>query len=96
MSGKIDFRQDFPFHPIRRYNAVAQTTPSGVSYMSQEVRLPRKTDTLNLRVAPETKSALREIGRRENRSMVNALEWLVSEYFRARGIAPPEQNENGK
>ncbi|TSA28972.1 MAG: hypothetical protein D4R65_16005 [Verrucomicrobiaceae bacterium] len=48
-----------------------------------------KTDTLNMRIAPTTKLALRDIGERENRSMVNALEWLVVEYFRTRGLPYP-------
>ncbi len=50
----------------------------------------QKTETLNMRVSPGAKASLREIGRRENRSMANALEWLVAEYYKTRGIEPPE------
>lgn len=40
-----------------------------------------KTEFLNMRVMPATKRALRAIAARENRSMANALEWLVAEYM---------------
>ena len=40
-----------------------------------------KSDTLNLRVSPSFKRALKFIGQRENRSMVNVLECLVISYF---------------
>jgi hypothetical protein len=40
-----------------------------------------KTEFLNMRVAPATKRKLRLIAARENRSMANALEWLVAGYF---------------
>jgi len=40
-----------------------------------------KTEFLNMRVSPQTKRALRVIAESENRSMANALEWLVAEYM---------------
>ena len=69
------------------HNAVAQTmTPQS---MNKPERPLLKTNTLNLRLAPATKVALKDIGRRESRSMVNALEWLVAEYYRVRNLTPP-------
>lgn len=50
----------------------------------------RKTETLNMRVSAGAKASLKNIGRRERRSMANTLEWLVAEYYKARGIEPPE------
>lgn len=48
-----------------------------------------KTEFLNMRVSPATKRALRVIATRENRSMVNALEWLVSEYMAKNALEVP-------
>lgn len=48
-----------------------------------------KTETLNLRVSPGTKLALRGIADRENRSMVNVLECLVTDYYRRNDIRLP-------
>lgn len=39
-----------------------------------------KTETLNLRVSPDTKTALREVAEQERRSMANMVEVLVLEY----------------
>ena len=39
-----------------------------------------KTDTLNLRISPVTKSALRLIAEREKRSMSNMIDFLVTDY----------------
>lgn len=49
-----------------------------------------KTETLNLRVAPGTKLALKGIAERENRSMVNALECLVADYYKRNEIELPK------
>lgn len=48
-----------------------------------------KTEALNLRISPGTKLALKGIAERENRSMVNALECLVSDYYRRNEINMP-------
>ena len=44
-----------------------------------------KTEFLNMRVSPATKKALRQIAKQEKRSMANALEWLIAEYFAING-----------
>jgi len=50
-----------------------------------------KSDTLNLRVSPAFKEALKSVAARENRSMVNALEWLILDYFKRNKLGLPEQ-----
>lgn len=50
-----------------------------------------KSDTLNLRVSPSFKLALKAAANHEQRSMVNMLEVLVAEYCDAKGISIPEQ-----
>lgn len=48
-----------------------------------------KSDTLNLRVSPSFKVALKAAADHEQRSMVNMLEVLVANFCDANGIAPP-------
>ena len=48
-----------------------------------------KTETLNLRVAPGIKLALKGIAELENRSMVNTLECLVADYYKRNNIELP-------
>ena len=50
-----------------------------------------KSETLNLRVSPLFKLALREAADHEHRSMVNMLEVLLGEYCERTGILPPGQ-----
>ena len=50
-----------------------------------------KSDTLNLRVSPTFKLALKAAAESEQRSMVNMLEVLVAGYCDAKGIALPVQ-----
>lgn len=50
-----------------------------------------KSETLNLRVSPTFKQILKQIADREQRSMVNMLEVLVSDYCDRKGIALPAQ-----
>lgn len=45
-----------------------------------------KTDTLNLRVAPSFKKALRAMADAENRSMMNMLEIMLMDYCERRGV----------
>jgi hypothetical protein len=54
-----------------------------------------KTDTLNLRIAPGTKMALKGIAERENRSMANALEYLVVDYYKRHDIELPKTTKKG-
>jgi hypothetical protein len=51
-----------------------------------------KSDTLNLRVSPSFKLALKAAADHEQRSMVNMLEVLVADYCDAKGIALPSQS----
>ena len=48
---------------------------------------PRKTTTLNLRVDPAIKEALREAAQRENRSIANMIEVLIRRHCELEGIA---------
>lgn len=45
-----------------------------------------KSDTLNLRVSPTFKQALKEAANNEQRSMVNMLEVLLTDYCTRKGI----------
>jgi hypothetical protein len=70
-------------HTIRiRYNV---TYTTGSPPMS-----PRKTTTLNLRVDPAIKEALREAARRENRSIANMIEVLIRRHCETEGIPVDE------
>ncbi|WP_434716918.1 hypothetical protein P5X00_14505 [Paraburkholderia sp. A2RO-4L] len=51
-----------------------------------------KSDTLNLRVSPSFKLALKTAADHEQRSMVNMLEVLVADYCDAKGISIPSQS----
>jgi hypothetical protein len=56
----------------------------------------KKIASLNLRVSTETKALLLQIGARENRTMVNTVEWLAAEYGRKHKLprrAPDEGQE---
>jgi hypothetical protein len=48
-----------------------------------------KSDTLNLRVSPSFKLALKVAADHEQRSMVNMLEVLVASFCETKGIAIP-------
>ncbi|MHA6889401.1 hypothetical protein [Ralstonia pseudosolanacearum] len=50
-----------------------------------------KSNTLNLRVSPSFKLALKAAADHEQRSMVNMLEVLVANYCEEKGISPPAQ-----
>lgn len=47
-----------------------------------------KSETLNLRVSPTFKQALKVAADHEQRSMVNMLEVLLGEYCERKGIVP--------
>lgn len=49
-----------------------------------------KSETLNLRVSPAFKQALKEAADHEQRSMVNMLEVLLGEYCDRKGIVPAD------
>lgn len=53
-----------------------------------------KSETLNLRVSPSFKKALKEAADREQRSMVNMLEVLLGDYCDRQGIVHSEQKIN--
>ncbi len=52
-----------------------------------------KTATLNLRVNPALKEALREAAARDHRSVANMIELLIREHCQSADIPIPEQNE---
>ena len=52
---------------------------------------PKKTTTLNLRVDPAIKEAIREAALRDNRSIANMIEVLIRRHCEEVGIPIPEQ-----
>ncbi|MGI9236467.1 MAG: hypothetical protein ACR2QZ_03680 [Woeseiaceae bacterium] len=56
--------------------------------------MPRtKISTLNLRIQPGLKDAVREAAAREHRSVANMIEMLIRRHCQQAGIAVPEQTE---
>jgi hypothetical protein len=55
------------------------------------VTLPRKTSTLNRRIDPSIKDALREAAGRENRSITNMIEVLIRRHCEDDGIRLPKK-----
>ena len=55
-------------------------------------RMPKtKVSTLNLRVSPSIKAAVREAAAREHRSVANMVEMLIRRHCDSSGITIPEQ-----
>ena len=54
---------------------------------------PRKTATLNLRIDPVLKEAVRVAAERDHRSVANMVELLIRRHCEANGIPIPEQTE---
>jgi hypothetical protein len=52
---------------------------------------PKKTTTMNLRVDPAIKEAIREAAYRDNRSIANMIEVLIRRHCEEVGITIPEQ-----
>ncbi len=52
-----------------------------------------KISTLNLRIEPGIKEAVREAATREHRSVANMVEMLIRRHCIETGISIPEQNE---
>jgi len=52
-----------------------------------------KVSTLNLRIEPGVKEAVREAAAREHRSVANMVEMLIRRHCVQAGIPVPEQNE---
>ena len=52
---------------------------------------PKKTTTMNLRVDPAIKEAIREAALRDNRSIANMVEVLIRRHCEEVGIPIPEQ-----
>jgi hypothetical protein len=50
-----------------------------------------KVSTLNLRVSPSIKAAVREAAAREHRSVANMVEMLIRRHCDRSGITVPEQ-----
>ncbi len=51
----------------------------------------QKTATLNLRVNPDIKEAIRIAAKKEHRSIANMVEILIREHCERAGISIPEQ-----
>lgn len=54
---------------------------------------PTKTSTLNLRIDPGLKEAVRVAAMRDHRSVANLVELLIRRHCEATGIPIPEQSE---
>ena len=52
---------------------------------------PKKTTTMNLRVDPAIKEAIREAADQDNRSIANMIEVLIRRHCEEVGITIPEQ-----
>ncbi len=52
-----------------------------------------KVSTLNLRIEPGIKEAVREAAAREHRSVANMVEMLIRRHCEQAGISVPEQSE---
>ncbi|MCG8369122.1 MAG: hypothetical protein MJA32_01260 [Proteobacteria bacterium] len=52
-----------------------------------------KISTLNLRIEPGVKQAVREAAAREHRSVANMVEMLIRRHCTEAGIAVPDRNE---
>ena len=52
---------------------------------------PKKTTTMNLRVDPAIKEAIREAALRDNRSIANMIEVLIRRHCEEVGIPIPKQ-----
>ena len=52
-----------------------------------------KVATLNLRIDPALKEALRDAAARDHRSIANLLEVLIRRHCEERGISIPEQQD---
>jgi hypothetical protein len=55
--------------------------------------IAKKTSTLNLRIDPSLKEALREAAARDHRSIANMVELLIRSHCAANGIVIPEQDD---
>ena len=53
----------------------------------------KKTTTLNLRVDPAIKEAIREAASQDNRSIANMVEVLIRRHCEEVGITIPEQSD---
>ena len=53
-----------------------------------------KISTLNLRINPAIKDAVREAAMREHRSVANMVEVLIRRHCEQEGIAIPEQSDH--
>lgn len=70
--------------PVPRYNAACAQTLARLSRRFDYI----KSETLNLRVSPSFKLALKAAANAERRSMVNMLEVLLTDYCEDKGIDP--------
>ena len=52
-----------------------------------------KTATLNLRIDPFLKEALRVVAMQEHRSIANMVEVMIREHCGSKGISIPDQHE---
>jgi hypothetical protein len=60
---------------------------------SNNVMIATKTATLNLRVNPVLKEALRIAAKQEHRSIANMVEIMIRQHCKAVGVSIPEQKE---
>lgn len=51
------------------------------------MKLTNKTESLNLRIEPRIKSALRDLAEVEHRTLANMVEYLIVDYCGQRGVS---------
>lgn len=61
--------------------------------IKNNIMVATKTATLNLRINPTLKEAIRIAAKQEHRSIANMAEVMIREYCQTVGIAIPEQQE---
>lgn len=74
---------------FKHYNNAIQCTAIAKTCQLTEMT---KTTTLNLRIDPPLKEALREAALREHRSIANMVEVLILRHCEQEGITIPEQH----
>jgi hypothetical protein len=76
----------------RLANRFAGATALQLRYTGRMVG-PQKTATLNLRIDPALKDAVRVAAEQDHRSIANLIETLIRRYCKERGISIPEQQK---
>ena len=78
----------------RECNAICVTFASYSRYINIDPKMPKtKIATLNLRIDPGVKEAVREAAEQDHRSIANMVEMLIRRHCDESGITIPEQSD---